>query len=313
MSKITIIGAGLIGSSWGIVFAKAGHEVCIFDKNEAVFDFSKSYIKSELTAQAAIDNIEAATHLVDSIHYTTDLKTAVKGASYIQECIFERLDVKKEIFKALDEVIENGTVLASSSSGIPSSDFTVNLKHRANCLIAHPVNPPHLIPLVEVVPAPWTDTTVVKQTMDLMKQIGQSPIWVKKEIEGFILNRLQGALLNEAWWLYQEGYASVEDIDKTVRDGLSLRWSFMGPFQTIDLNAPGGIVDYADRLAPLYYSIAKSRSNPKPWSQDAIESAGKEIDQFKQQQGHQDPQAWRNEMLRSFGQWRSNNFDPCKS
>ena len=306
MSKITIIGAGLIGSSWGIVFAKAGFEVCIFDKNESVFDFSKSYIESEINAQAT--NKELPTTLVNSIHYTTDLKVAVKGAFYIQECIFERLDVKKEIFTALDEVIENGAIIASSSSGIPSSDFTENLKNRAQCLIAHPVNPPHLIPLVEVVPAPWTDTSVVKQTMDLMNNIGQSPIWVKKEIEGFILNRLQGALLNEAWWLYQEGYASVEEIDKTVRDGLSLRWSFMGPFQTIDLNAPGGIVDYAERLAPLYHSIAKSRSNPKPWSESAIKNAGQEIIKFKQEQGHEDPQAWRNEMLRSFGNWRSNNL-----
>jgi 3-hydroxyacyl-CoA dehydrogenase len=310
MSKITIIGAGLIGSSWGIVFAKAGYQVCIFDKDESVFDFSKNYIASEIKAQAEVNNEDAPIGLVESIEYTTDLKIAVKNASYIQECIFERLDVKQEIFAALDAVIEDGTVLASSSSGIPSSSFTEELKHRAQCLIAHPVNPPHLIPLVEVVPAPWTDPVVVKQTMDLMTEIGQSPISVKKEIEGFILNRLQGALLNEAWWLYQEGYASVEEIDKTVRDGLSLRWSFMGPFQTIDLNAPGGIVDYADRLAPLYFSIAQSRSDPKPWSQDAIENAGKEIDQFKRRQAQQDPQAWRNEMLRSFGKWRTNNFDP---
>lgn len=310
MSKITIIGAGLIGSSWGIVFAKAGHEVCIFDKDEAAFESSKDYIAHEISQE--LDDETALATIMSSIDYSTDLAFSVKGSAYVQECIFERLDVKKEIFSALDNVIESGTILASSSSGIPSSEFTENLKHRAQCLVAHPVNPPHLIPLVEVVPAPWTDAASVNTTMELMSNIGQSPIEVKKEIEGFILNRLQGALLNEAWWLYQEGYASVEELDKTVRDGLSLRWSFMGPFQTIDLNAPGGIVDYAERLAPLYHSIAKSRSDPKPWSKTAIENAGKEIDAFKQKQGQEDPQAWRNEMLRSFGKWRNNNFDPSK-
>ncbi len=312
MKKITVIGAGLIGSSWAIVFAKAGLNVCIYDKDESTFSTSERYILDELEALSELNPELVSGQAMSLISYSNNLETAVKGAFYVQESIFERLDVKQEIFSELDKVIEDGTILASSSSGIPSSAFTEHLKHKSLCLIAHPVNPPHLIPLVEVVPAPWTDKDVVSKTMDLMNDIGQSAIFVKKEIEGFILNRLQGALLNEAWWLYQEGYATVEEIDKTVRDGLSLRWSFMGPFQTIDLNAPGGIVDYADRLAPLYFSIAKSRSEPKPWSQDAIKNAGDEIKQFKRRQAQQDPQAWRNELLRSIGKWRTDNFDASK-
>ena len=100
---------------------------------------------------------------------------------------------------------------------------------------------------------------------------------VQREIEGFVLNRLQGALLNEAWALYSEGYASADDIDRTVRAGLGLRWSLMGPFETTDLNAPGGIADYAERLEPLYYRVAQSRSQPKPWPADAIKSAEREL------------------------------------
>jgi 3-hydroxyacyl-CoA dehydrogenase len=109
-----------------------------------------------------------------------------------------------------------------------------------------------------------------------MTQIGQSPVLVRREVEGFILNRLQGALLREAWDLFEAGYASAEDIDKTVSEGLGLRWSFMGPIETIDLNAPGGVADYAARLGPLYHSIQKSRTDPQPWSAELIGDVDKE-------------------------------------
>ncbi len=108
-----------------------------------------------------------------------------------------------------------------------------------------------------------------------MERLGQVPIVVNREIEGFVLNRLQGALLNEAWALYDAGIASVADIDSTVAHGLGLRWSFMGPFETIDLNAPGGVADYAQRLGPLYHSIALSRTAPEPWSPPLIERSSR--------------------------------------
>lgn len=307
MSKITIIGSGLIGSSWAVVFSRAGHEVCLYDQTETPFDFSRRYITEEVSALTQLEGKACPADPLQSIRHTTNLVSAIDGAIYIQESVLEKLEVKQELFAALDPMINDQVVLASSSSGIPASRFTEKLKHRAQCLVAHPVNPPHLIPLVEVVPAPWTDEAVVQRTHALMAEIGQSPVRVDREIEGFILNRLQGALLNEAWWLYEEGYASVEEIDRTVRDGLSPRWSFMGPFQTIDLNAPGGLVDYAERLAPLYYAIAQSRSNPTPWQSEAIRQAGEEIEAFKQRFDRPDPQGWRNAILRSFKCWRQEN------
>ena len=305
MSKVTIIGAGLIGSSWAVVFARAGLQVCVYDAREASFDFSRRYVRDELLAAGGAAREQELLEVAESIQHTTDLKVAVADAIYVQESVFERLGVKQEIFAALDRLVSDQVVLASSTSGIPSSSFTENLTHRGQCLIAHPVNPPHLISLVEVVPAPWTSESAVKRTMELRLQVGQSPIRVRKEIESFILNRLQGALLNEAWALYQEGYASVAEIDMAVRDGLSPRWSFMGPFQTIDMNAPGGIVDYAQRLAPLYFSIAQSRVPPVPWSDEAIQRAEAEINQIKKQQGDTDPLGWRNDRLRSFKAWRT--------
>lgn len=172
--------------------------------------------------------------------------------------------------------MDSAAVVGSSSSGIPGSAFTEECTNRSRFLVVHPVNPPHLVPVVEIVPAPWTDTDVVTIANDLMSLVGQVPVLVRREIEGFILNRLQGALLNEAWALFEDGYASAADIDKTVAYGLGLRWSFMGPFETIDLNAPGGLKDYAERLAPLYHRIAQSRPTARAWSQEAIAAADAE-------------------------------------
>ena len=153
-------------------------------------------------------------------------------------------------------MIRDDAAVGSSSSGIPASAFTEHAPRRERFLIAHPVNPPHLVPIVELVPAPWTDPAILPWARGVMQSVGQAPIVVYREIEGFVLNRLQGALLMEAWALFEEGYASAADIDLCVSQGLGLRWSFMGPFETIDLNAPGGVDDYARRLGPLYHSIA---------------------------------------------------------
>jgi 3-hydroxyacyl-CoA dehydrogenase len=162
------------------------------------------------------------------------------------------------------------TLVGSSSSGIPSSAFTEGLSIAPRCLVAHPVNPPYLARIVELVPATWTTAQAVEDVHALMQRVDQHPIRVTRELEGFVLNRLQGALLREAWALFDEGYCSLADLDATISQGLGLRWSFMGPFETIDLNAPGGIRDYAERLGDLYLSVARDRTNPQPWSDDLI-------------------------------------------
>ena len=143
-------------------------------------------------------------------------------------------------------------MLASSTSAILPSAFTEALKGRARCLVVHPINPPYLIPAAEVVPAPWTDAAVVERAAAFLRAAGHAPIVMKREIDGFVMNRMQGALLEEAFRLVAEGYASVEDVDIGIREGLALRWSFMGPFETIDLNAPGGVRDYAERYQQIY-------------------------------------------------------------
>jgi 3-hydroxyacyl-CoA dehydrogenase len=164
-------------------------------------------------------------------------------------------------------------------------------------LIVHPVNPPYLIPVVELVPAPWTEPAAVDFAEALMHAVNQSPVRVRREVEGFVINRLQGVLLRESWALVEEGVASVEDVDKAMRDGLGWRWFFMGPFETIDLNAPGGVADYARRLGPLYRSIAASRTHEQDWSEALIGQVEKERREMLPVEKLAEHTAWRDRRL----------------
>jgi 3-hydroxyacyl-CoA dehydrogenase len=189
---------------------------------------------------------------------------ALDGADLAQENTKEDLDTKRAVFAELDRLAPPGCILASSTSMIVASRFTEQLKGRARCLVAHPVNPPHLVPLVELVGAPWTSPDVIAKAQAIYGAVGQVPIVVNREIDGFILNRLQAVLLSEAFRLAGEGYVSPQDLDKTLKDGLGLRWAFMGPFETVELNAPGGIPDYCARYGP---SLARlSEANPAIYS-----------------------------------------------
>lgn len=270
-SHIAVVGAGLVGSGWVIVFARAGRRVRVFDADEAIRSSLPDRVAAQLhdLADAGLIDEPVAT-VLERIEVCDMLKEAVRGARYVQESVLERLDVKQAISADIGALIDDDTVVGSSTSGIPASAFTENVRRRERFIVAHPVNPPYLAPVVELVPAPWTEAAAIRNASALMAEVGQSPVHVTREIEGFVLNRLQGVLLREAWALYEEGYSSLEDIDKTVRDGLGLRWSFMGPFETIDLNAPGGIADYAVRLGPLYRSVAASRSHESNWDASLI-------------------------------------------
>jgi 3-hydroxyacyl-CoA dehydrogenase len=140
-------------------------------------------------------------------------------------------------------------------------------------LVAHPVNPPHLVPIVELCGAPWTSPEIINRAHAIYAAVGQVPIRVKKEVDGFVLNRLQTALLAEAFRLVEEDVVTPQDLDETIRNGLGLRWSFMGPFETIELNAPGGIPDYCARYGPFFQRLAKDQPPASVWSEENTSKA----------------------------------------
>ena len=235
-----------------MVFARAGWDAAMYDAVDGVGDKALGLVAEGLDELARHGLVQDAKGTAARVRAAKSVADALDGASYVQENVPETLDAKRAIFAELDALAAPDAILASSSSAIVVSLFTENLAGRARCLIAHPVNPPHLVPIVELVGAPWTAQEVLARAKAVYEEINQVPIVVRREVEGFILNRLQGALLAEAFRLVGEGYVSPKDLDKTIKDGLGLRWSFMGPFATIELNAPGGIADYCARYTGFY-------------------------------------------------------------
>lgn len=268
---VAVIGAGLIGRSWAIVFARAGFRVTMWDQFPTQTSQAMSFIADRLPELHAAGLLpDDPTDVLARIKPMQSLWETVRDAIHIQENGPERVDVKAPLFAELERASKSSAVIASSSSGIPASAFTEDLKTRQRCLIAHPVNPPYLVPLVEICPAPWTSAEAVEATRRLMLRAGQAPATVKKEIDGFALNRLQGALLAEAFRLIADDVISPSDLDALVKHGLGLRWSFMGPLETIDLNAPGGLADYCNRYGPLYAKM-QAQMKPLEWTRELVD------------------------------------------
>ena len=274
---VAIVGAGLVGGGWAIVFARAGHPVRIFDAAPHAATRAVETIRgnvADLAAAGLLD--EPAESVIARISIADDIAGAVRGAAYVQESVLERLDVKRAVFAEIDVVLPGDACVGSSSSGIPASAYTDHVGCRDRCLVAHPINPPYLAPVVELVPAPWTSASTMSRVRDLMEGVGQAPVTLTREIEGFVLNRLQGVLLMEAWRLVEAGVATAADVDLTIAKGLGLRWSFMGPFETIDLNAPAGVADYAGRFGPLHQRIAAETAEHRVWEGELVDRVAAE-------------------------------------
>lgn len=270
-TTVAIVGVGLIGRAWAAIFARAGWTVRLTDPHGPTLSAAMGLIREELRAlnrHGLADDVDGA---MARIAVAASLADAVKDAAFVQENGPEKIDDKIALFAELDRLAPADALLASSTSAIVASRFTEHLKGRARCLVGHPVNPPHLVPLVELCGAPWTSPENISRAREVYRAIGQVPVTVNKEINGFVLNRLQGALLAEAFRLVGEGYMSAEDLDHTVKDGLGMRWSFLGPFETIELNAPGGIPDYCARYTGFYKELAASAAGPEVYASPNVD------------------------------------------
>ena len=307
MKNIGVIGGGLIGASWAAIFSKSGFNVFVYDPYPDVFDTYKSRVTSFLEELKTIDETINVEESLNRINANVTIEDLCSNVEYIQESAPEILSVKQELFAKLDNLAPEEVVIGSSSSAMPISSITQNLKGQHRCIITHPANPPHLIPCVEICPGENTSNRTIEKTKEIFTASGASIVNVKKEIDGFILNRLQGALLNEAMRLYSDGYASSDEIDATIRDGLGLRWAFMGPFETIDLNAPGGIKDYISRYGPIFVEMAKNQTKIPDWS----EEAGKKLElERRKKLGHEeleDRAKKRNQLLKTLRKVKIDN------
>uniref|UniRef100_A0A7S3Z4A9 3-hydroxyacyl-CoA dehydrogenase n=1 Tax=Lotharella globosa TaxID=91324 RepID=A0A7S3Z4A9_9EUKA len=301
--KAVIVGSGIVGRCWAAIFARGGFIVNLYDVSEEAMKIGVSEAGKliEVMSDNGLLNGQDPSVVKERVQANPSLESAVSGATYLQECVPESLSLKTKVFKSIDDAVTKAEntdiILASSSSNMAVSQFAPDVKCRSNCLVAHPVNPPFAIPVVEIVPAPFTKQEVTQAAAKLLKRMGLSPAVLKMEIDGFLVNRMQYALLAEAYRLVHEGCATPQDVDSAVSQGLGLRWSFMGPFQTIDLNAPGGVRDYFERYGSSISRVVKPMNNAMGWDKKTVKLIHDEMRKEVPMEKRAARLEWRNERL----------------
>ncbi len=270
---VAVIGAGSIGVAWALVFAMAGMQVRLQEPDSARRDAAPGELitKAQALIAAGLCDGEAA-EIAARVAVTDSLAEALSGAIHVQENAPETLHIKRALFAAFAEHAPSDATLASSSSAIVASAFAPDGKGRERCMVVHPGNPPFLLRVVEVVPAPFTDPAAVLAAEALLRRAGMRPVRVRKEVEGFVFNRLQGAVLREAYCLVRDGIIDVADLDAVMTEGPGMRWSIIGPFETVDLNTRGGIASHAQKMGPAYARMGAERGQDDPWTPDLVAS-----------------------------------------
>ncbi|MEF2551040.1 3-hydroxyacyl-CoA dehydrogenase [Aurantimonas sp. A2-1-M11] len=257
IETVAIAGAGIIGASWAIVYARSGLRVAIFDHNaEGRATLPQRIADAVAVSDALLRPGETVAVVTGRITIHETLADAVAGADFVHECIVEKIESKVAIFAELDQLAEPQAILATTTSSFPVSKFAADLACRDRCIVVHPATPPHLLPVTEICPAPFTRADVTDETFRFMEACGQTPVRIKREIPSFVLNRMQAALVVEMFRCLNEDLISAEDIDKIISQGFGLRWAFLGPFEGVDLNAKGGIAQYLENFGFLFNEMA---------------------------------------------------------
>ena len=253
MPRVAIVGSGLIGRAWAMVFSRAGWDAAMYDSVDGVAETALGLVAEgldELAEHGLVDDPKGAAARVRAAESVAD---ALDGVSFVQENVPETLDAKRAIFAELDQLAAPDAILASSSSAIVASCFTENLKGRARCLVAHPVNPPHLVPIVELVGAPWTSPRDDRAgERGLRVRSSRCRSWCAGRSTASSSTACKARCSPRRFVWSARGMCRRRTSTRRIKDGLGLRWSFMGPFATIELNAPGGIADYCARYTGFY-------------------------------------------------------------
>lgn len=254
MKKITIIGTGVMGHGIGQLYAQHGCEVTLYDLNDEALNNARSMITDSLSAMISKEIIseEDMKETMAHLSYTTDLKKAVDGAEMVVEVVPEILSLKLDTYRAIEALVSEKTVIASNTSAIPLTELTQGALHPERFIITHYFAPAQIIPLVEIIQMDGvTDPKLLKEVEVFLKMCGKSPIILKKEVPGFIANRMQMALMREAFWLYENGIASAEDIDTVIKDSLGFRYVFLGPLEGQDIAGIGTTYNVGLKLFPV--------------------------------------------------------------
>ena len=301
VDRIACVGAGLVGQGWAAIFALRGYTVILEDLNEEKLDEAVARVETHVRFLTEAGLGEDADAAMGRVETTTSLAEAVADADHVQESAFESYAVKKAVFAEMDAVAPGDAVLASSTSGLLMTEIQkAARRHPERCIVAHPWNPSHLVPLVELSPGELTSEETTRRTIALMESIGKMPVVLRKEVPGFIANRLSVALWREALNLVDRGVASVEDVDKAVRAGPGIRWAIMGPYLTYHLGGGRGGIEYLLRhiggsKASWLETMASWTEMPESAMEKAVEGvAGMEM---VRERSMEELERWRDERL----------------
>ncbi|WP_338469420.1 3-hydroxyacyl-CoA dehydrogenase family protein [Niallia sp. XMNu-256] len=237
MQNITVLGAGIMGHGAAQLFAQAGKKVRIQARRESSLENARELITNSLEIMVEKEMItqEKMDQTLANITYTTDLREAIEGTEFILESIPEVLETKLATYEIIESVVSEKTIIASNTSTFPLAELTQKAKHPERFIITHYFNPPQIVPIVEIARFEKTDDSVVQAAYDLLKESGKSPVVLKKEITGFIVNRVQVAFLRECFNLIEQGICTAEDIDIAVKGSMGFKWAFCGPLESQDL------------------------------------------------------------------------------
>lgn len=293
--SVFILGAGAIGTAFAATFRAAGWSVTLCDASPdaraAVADGVSRHTSGLHRVGYSTKSTPGQVTVVDAIPQTKQFALAIEAGP-------ERREVKTTLFKSMLDRFGNDTILATTSSAIPMSEILPDTKQQARCLVAHPGNPPSLIRVLELVPAPGTSPDTMALADSLFRQAGFDPVVLNKEVPAFVFNRLQSALLREAYRLVEEGVVDVDGVDRLVRDGLGPRWALCGPFETAELNTAGGIRGHAERMGPAYAAIGEARGETNArWSPELVSSVESQRRAILPEQDLPQRRAWRETAL----------------
>lgn len=278
MSKtVTIAGTGSIGTAFALLFAGAGFSVKMWDALPEALPRGRADLHRRLETLAANGLLLSEPEAIAAkVSWHEKLTDALADTDLVQECIPEKLDLKREFLNNAIPLCPPHTLFASSTSAIQPSALAKDMPAADRILVAHPGNPPYLLKVIELVPSSTTAVISIEKAAQLYRAAGLHPVTLNKETEGFLFNRLQGAVLREAYCLVRDGISSVADIDAVMRLGLGRRWSVIGPFETVDLNTRGGIASHAEKMGPAYERMGAERGQHDPWTPDLVEKVAAE-------------------------------------